>query len=360
MPRLVILVALVLMAGACSGADADAPASSSSAPTTAATTSTTTSTSTTTTTTRAPATTTSTTAPLPRSVLTGLADGGSDLQVLIAKYSNAPKGRPPVGLEAADLVMEVLVEGGVSRLLAVFQSHYPEVVGPLRSIREVDPKLVEPFDARVVHSGGQGGPIAALGRVAVNEGDGVLRDGYFRADGRSFVYSLMFETTALPERDWDGEVAEVVTFSEEAPAGEPATTVDVDMSGIHVVRWEYTDGRYRRFQNAVSASTSILEPHVHDGGDPVEADTVVVLFVRQFSTGRRDASGSIVPDYDVDGTGDAIVFRDGVAVEGTWERADHGDFFTIYDGAGNVVAMKPGRTWFHLAPTGRSVTWSVD
>ncbi len=79
--------------------------------------------------------TTTTVDPGPPAPLTGLTGETSDQQVLIVKLSNARKGRPQAGINQADLVMEVLVEGGVGRWLAVFQTNYPETVGPVRSLR---------------------------------------------------------------------------------------------------------------------------------------------------------------------------------------------------------------------------------
>ncbi|MCP4250775.1 MAG: DUF3048 domain-containing protein, partial [bacterium] len=163
-------------------------------------------------------TTTTTVDPGPPAALTGLVGEASDRQVLIAKLSNAPKGRPQEGINQADLVMEVLVEGGIGRWLALFQSSYPETVGPVRSLREVDPKLVAPFDSRVLSSGGQPFVRGALGRVAIDEGDGRLT-GYRREAGRPGVYDLMFDTENLPDLGWDGSLEPMLEFDTRPPVG---------------------------------------------------------------------------------------------------------------------------------------------
>ena len=64
---------------------------------------------------------------------------------LIFKIDNVPQARPPTGLTKADIVYLLPVEGGLSRIFAVFSSHIPPVVGPVRSSREEDIQLLRQF-----------------------------------------------------------------------------------------------------------------------------------------------------------------------------------------------------------------------
>ena len=347
---------LGLLAAACSGAAA-APdpvtLTTEPAEVPAATTSTSTSTTilppTTTTTTLPPSTTTTTIDPGPAAPLTGLTGDVSDQQVVVAKISNAEKGRPQVGVNEADLVMEVLVEGGIGRWLAVFQTSYPETVGPLRSLREVDPKLIAPFDARVLSSGGQWRVRSALGRVASDEGDGRI-DGFYRDRSRPSVYDLMFDLADLPASGWDGTVAPLLDFDSRPPAlSASADEVNVRMSRLNRMTWDFDHGRYHRIQDG--------EDSVDADGAQVTADTVVVITVRQISTGRVDAAGSSVPDYEVVGRGTALVFRNGMVFEGEWVRDTQEEFFSFVDSEGQPIPLMPGRTWIHVMPTSGSVSW---
>ena len=295
-----------------------------------------------------PATTT-TSDPGPPAPLTGLTGAVSDQQVLIAKLSNAPAGRPQAGINEADVVMEVLVEGGIGRWLAVFQSSYPSTLGPVRSLREVDPKLVAPFDARVLSSGGQWPIRVELGKVAVDEGDGRL-DGYRREAGRAYVYSLMFDTENLPDLGWEGEVEPLLEFAVSTPpGGEDATEIDVRMSRANDLSWTFDHGRYFRTQDG--------EELVDADGLQVSADSVVVVWVETIDTGRVDSAGSAVPDYEVTGSGESHVFRDGKAFEATWERATEDEFFSFKGIDGEPFALKPGRTWLHITPLSGTVDW---
>ena len=350
LPYLLILLALI--ASACGGAAAAPdPVTLTTVPPPTTTTTTTTTLPPTTTTT-AP-TTTTTIDPGPPAPLTGLTGEVSEQQVLVAKVSNAVKGRPQAGINESDLVMEVLVEGGVGRWLAVFQTSYPEMVGPLRSLREVDPKLIAPFDARVLSSGGQASVRREVHKVADDEGDGTI-PGYFRDWGRPAVYNLMYDLADLPENDWEGTVEPLLVFQPEPPEAaqeaDEAIEIEVRMSRLNVVSWNFDHGRYRRFQD--SEFSADVE------GAEIAADSIVVVWVRQLATGRVDSAGSVVPDYEVVGEGPVHVFRDGMVFEGKWARDTVDDFFSFQLENGEEIPLAPGRTWIHITPFSGRVEWS--
>ncbi|NNC91633.1 MAG: DUF3048 domain-containing protein [Acidimicrobiia bacterium] len=286
---------------------------------------------------------------IPLAPLTGLPGGDASQRVVIAKFSNSSKARPQAGINQADLVMEVIVEWGVGRWIALYQTDHPDIVGPLRSVREVDPKLIEPFDARVLHSGGQPLVRQAIAEVGVDEGNGRI-PGYFREAGRTPVYDLMYDFDSLPADDWVGAVAPVLTFDPWLPAGGVrATAIDLAMSPPNVLAWQYDGGEYARYQSGTQSLDA--------GGAAITADSVVVAFVEQIDTGRFDSAGGAVPDYVVTGTGEAVVFRNGRAFAGYWERAGTDEFFRFFQPNGQEITMDPGRTWIHVTPQTGTLDW---
>lgn len=286
---------------------------------------------------------------IPVAPLTGLPGGDASQRVVIAKFSNSSKARPQAGINDADLVMEVIVEWGVGRWIAFYQTEYPDIVGPLRSVREVDPKLIEPFDARVLHSGGQAHVRQAIAEVGVDEGNGRI-PGYYREAGRTPVYDLMYDLDRLPADGWVGSVAPVLTFDSWIPAGGvPATAIDIAMSAPNVLAWEYDGADYQRRQSGGQSLDTT--------GAPITADTVVVAFVEQIDTGRFDSAGGAVPDFVVTGTGEAVVFRNGRAFAGTWQRAGNDEFFRFFRPDGREITLDPGRTWLHVTPETGSLDW---
>jgi hypothetical protein len=310
----------------------------------------------TTTTTESVATTTTTEAGPsgPAWPLTGIvaSDANPTAPILVAKVDNSSFSRPQAGISDADMVIEVLVEGGVARFLAFYQSNIPAEIGPIRSIREVDPKLIAPFDVAIAHSGGVASNVEAIRLVAVDVGDPVLGStAYGRDPDRPAPYDLMLNPQ--PALDLASETSGDIwfRFEEATPEGTQALTVDISLSPITNVtyRWSSTDQGFLRFHGGSA--------HVDDHENDILAENVIVLFVRQIDTGRTDGAGNAVPDFQVTGSGEAVVFRDGVAITGTWERGSHDGFFRILDSAGRPIPLTPGNVWIELTPIGRSLAW---
>lgn len=284
--------------------------------------------------------------------LTGLPGRPLEDQTLIVKVDNAPKARPSVGLGSADVIIEVLVEGGIPRFLAVFQSLIPPEIGPVRSTREVDPKLIEPFDSRFAFSGGDPSVQTSLLEVAVLESHDLLGDeSYTRDPKRPATYNLILETSKLPDRAFRGPAPAPITFFDQNSTGaEPAKQIKIDASSRDQVGFEFREDAYFRLQDGA--------PLLDVEGNQLKADSVVVLFVKQLTTGRKDASGAPVPDYEVTGKGDAILFRQGTAVKGGWIRDNQSEFFRLENQTGKAIGPPPGRTWYLVVPIGRQATWS--
>ena len=345
---LVFVVVLIV-----TGSD-DPPASTTTTSLPASTTSSTATTVPTTTSTTEPTTTTTTDTAL-RWPLTGLPaeEGFREAPILAVKIDNTIASRPQAGLETADLVFDIPVEGGISRLLAFYQSSIPAEVGPVRSIREVDPKLLAPFGTLLAYSGGNAPVVISVQEVATDLGHPMLGDvAYRRAPDRPAPYDLMFDPEAglatVDERANTGE--SWLSFGED-PTGEQARTISIESSERHQVTYGYSasDGGYLRFHESL--------PHESASGDQLVATNVVVLVVEQLETGRTDSSGAPVPDFDVLGSGEAVIFRDGTALSGRWERGREIDFFRFFDASGFEINLAAGTTWVHLLPEGRTFNW---
>jgi len=148
--------------------------------------------------------TTTTAPPPPNAPLTGVPDP-SGLSItrpaLSVKVENSPPARPQAGLEAADVVYEEVVEGGITRFLVTFNSTVPEPIGPIRSVRDMDPYIVWPLGGLFAFSGGAPGPVAAIREAPVNVQDETAAgDAMFRDPGRAAPHDLFGHTQALFDR----------------------------------------------------------------------------------------------------------------------------------------------------------------
>src|SRR5499427_5044822 len=120
-------------------------------------------------------------------------------RVLAVKIDNIVLARPPTGLARADIVYVLPVEGGLSRFLAVFSSHYPPVIGPVRSAREDDLQLLRQFGRPAFgYSGATATLLPFIHRTAriVDLYDGTA-SGYYRDSSRIAPYNLYARTRQL-------------------------------------------------------------------------------------------------------------------------------------------------------------------
>ena len=111
---------------------------------------------------------------------------------LAVKIDDTEQGRPQSGLAEADVVFEEMVEGGLTRLLAVYQSRDPGTVGPVRSARSTDLSILAELGRPLFAWSGANPTFAAAVRGAdiVDVGFGAAPDAYRRASGRPAPYNL--------------------------------------------------------------------------------------------------------------------------------------------------------------------------
>lgn len=262
--------------------------------------------------------------------------------VFVVKIDNTPKSAPQVGLGKADLVVEELVEGGLTRLAAFFYESLPTKVGPVRSMRASDIGIVKPVDGEMVTSGAAPVTINRLDKAGVKF-YGESAPGFSRDSGRSSLYSVMANLQALAE-SLDREErrpADYLPWGEagKLPKGQPARTVAASFSGGHTTNWTFRGGKYHN-DNTFAAQ-----------GDRFLADSVLVLRVRVGDAGYRDPAGNPVPETIFQGKGPAMLFHNGRMVRATWAKPELGSPLKLQTKAG-ALPMPPGRVWIELVPQG--------
>lgn len=297
--------------------------------------------------------TTSTTQP-PVQPLTGLLAGPNlGRPALSVKIDNVDEARPQSGLNAADLVVEELVEGGQTRLFATYHSQDAPLVGPIRSARPVDADLLRQLAGGIfAYSGAATGEIAPVidHSTSVLLSDDGRDPGFHRSRSKRAPHNLFGSTSGFydvgTKRGGVGlrPPPRLFDYDASAPAGSPATSVGLTMGSRTTASWAFDQPshQWRRTQNG--------RPDVLDDGSPVTADNVLVLSVTIAGTGILDAAGEEDPLVVVTGSGDAALFRDGMVRQGTWQRPTFTDQMKLSPAAGPPLALRPGRTWIELQP----------
>lgn len=259
-------------------------------------------------------------------------------ELIAVKIDNAEAARPQIGLNAAQLVFEVPVEGGLTRFLGVF-SPDDVLVGPVRSLRPVDVDLIPALAGTVVSTGGQPfvvGPLRSNGIDVVDYDTAAspLQSLERPQPHHLFVNLSQIDATPSPRNLPTGELG---------TASGDATAVTIPYATE--VSWVFEDGKYAR--SDAGAATMVLDA-LDTEPVPLTTDTVVVLAVASRSAGYTDSNGADVPDFDVIGSGRMYVFNDGRVFEGTWSRASLADDYVFTGTDGSDFSLPSGRIFVHL------------
>ena len=297
--------------------------------------------------------------PLAVWALTGLPrpDGTVATPALSVKVDNAPGAQPQSGLNQADLVFECLVEGGLSRFLAVYESESANLVGPIRSARPVDAALLRALQGGIfVYSGAAAGEIAPVraSSQAVLLNNDQTPGPFFRQSGRRAPQNLFARTTTLRAgagSAGDAEPAPTPLFSYgPAPAGSAAVaSAALVLGSAAKSRWTWEGGSWARSEGG--------RPHLLTDGAQVTATNVVVLHVQVTGSGIRDAAGNEDPYVLATGSGKVEFLRDGVLQRGTWSRPSISAPYVFTGETGQPMTLSPGRTWVELVPTAGQATY---
>ncbi|WP_278236465.1 DUF3048 domain-containing protein [Isoptericola sp. AK164] len=287
--------------------------------------------------------------------LTGVeTDTVADRPALGVKIENSPQARPQAGLEDADLVWEEVVEGGISRFLAVYHSQIPEAVEPVRSVRPMDPAIVAPLDGILAYSGAQPPFIADVRdsgtqSVIMDAGD----PGFRRDPARPAPHDVIGDPETFLAQD-DGQRTtpppQLFRYAPEASrataAGDASSSVEIDvrLSPAQRTRWAWDAGSGTWLRSEGSS------PSMSTSGVQHAATNVVALRVEVVDTPYRDASGAAVPETQlVDSEGVALVASAGGYVAAQWSKGSLSDPIELTRD-GEPVELAPGSTWIELVP----------
>ena len=281
--------------------------------------------------------------------LTGLPDphGVANHRPAITVKVNNTDARPQAGIDQADVVYEEVVEGGYTRLAAIFNSHAPDKVGPVRSVRRTDQSIVWPIGGVFVYSGGAQYALDSINTAPVKQLD--------ETRAGSSMFRDPPDPSAAPYNLW-AHVDQMFTAEKDAPPvpppplfvyRDPHTDVaGAKLDSFHIgfaagfdVTWTWDAQK----QVWVRTTHSPAAPDVDAGGVHISAPNVVAMFVQY--QGHVGVEGS---EAQLTGSGNALVFVNGREVKGRWSRPDKDQPATLTDADGNEIKLTPGKTWVEL------------
>jgi len=285
----------------------------------------------------------------PKNFFTGLA--GDNKQILVVKIDDTNAAHPQIGVESADVVYVEQVEGGLTRLAAIYTSKLPPLIGPIRSARISDIELLAQF-GRVgfAYSGAQSKmrPVIAAANLENLSAERNPPSIYGKDPNRPGPVDMILKPDLLLERAnanpkirIETATASVFPFGD-APKNETNTAIAKIKwpSAKYELRWDSTNEKWLIYFNE--------KPNMTANGEQLYADTAIIQIVSITPSIYGDKFGEITPFSKTTGSGKAVMLRDGLSYQISWQRNLETDLTTWKSEDGGVANFKPGRTWIFL------------
>lgn len=282
---------------------------------------------------------------------TGPAPGSSESaapehrSVLAVKIDNVLAARPQTGLAEADLIYVEPVEGGLTRLLALYWHRPPSVIGPVRSARATDLGLLAQYGkTTLAYSGAAPELLPSLHTPSlVNASPSEVANAYSRDETRPDPHNLFLRPEKLP----GSEPVTAGSLPESGPAPGPGVAASTASIRFPAAAFDFTWSPERNRWLIVLDG----EPLTSGGTARVEAATVVEQRV-PVQVGERGESGTVPnsPVAQTTGTGQATVWREGQRFPATWERPDPRSPTRFRTTAGQPLPPADGPLWILLVP----------
>ncbi|MGA9174173.1 MAG: DUF3048 domain-containing protein [Thermoactinomyces sp.] len=283
--------------------------------------------------------------PVMLSPLTGTPISGGKRPLLMVMINNHHKARPQSGLQRADVVVEILAEGEITRFAAFYYNDLKGTVGPVRSVRSYYLDLAEGAHAVVVHAGGAPDALKRIREEHVPDLDGIHQDERyftrvsFRRAPHNLYTSLENLTQAIEKK---GEVPSIRGGYHFVDT--PATQNGRAATKIHLVYHPLYEAGYQydRATNSFIRYTEGVRQIDRETGHPLSMQNVLVVFAHHRVI---DAVGH--REVDVKGTGTGYLFQRGKAIPIEWKFRDG---WIVPFKNGKEIDLIPGKTWVNILP----------
>jgi hypothetical protein len=281
------------------------------------------------------------------------------------KIDDTEGGRPQLGIDKADIVFIEAVEGGLTRLAAIYGSNKP-TVGYVRSTRPSDPDLLLQFGKiTAAYSGGAHDSLPLIHQSGIRSWSNDDGANYYlrRSHPNDHGYINLTLNLAKVAKHTNTPKAKSIgwTFS-------PSLTGVTATAGTDIRTWvsgslsDHTAGTAVEFRWDTSLSRYVRyiggQRQVAADGKPVTATNVIVQFCTVVAH-RQDTDVNGNPSQFTytagpgeQGSGKVAVFRDGKMIVGTWSRPSTSSGTTLKTTTGAPIPLQPGNSWVVLTTKG--------
>jgi hypothetical protein len=271
---------------------------------------------------------------------------GSSGKVFAVKFDDTSAAHPQDGVEAADIVYITEVEAGFTRLMGIYSSNYPEVLGPIRSARISDLSILGEYGkVGFLYSGAQSKmrPIISAANLVNLSAERNPPSIYFKDPARRSPYSMMVRPNLLLEKAGDVELAKVPGWQHGARAEDARKIISAEIewpNATYEALW--SDGE-KRFLLAHNGRANIASSGIQLG-----STMMVIQIVKISPSEYGDKFGGVTPKSEVIGSGHGYLLRNQRVVKALWNRASLSEPTTWSLEDGSPAYFFPGQLWFFL------------
>ncbi|WP_433469172.1 DUF3048 domain-containing protein [Spirillospora sp. CA-128828] len=278
---------------------------------------------------------------------------GLDNPVLAVKIENTAPAFPQSGVSAADIVYVEQVEGGETRLMAVYSSKLPKRVGPVRSARISDLHILPQFGRPAFAFSGVQSKMkkyirkAPLYDISQENAGGA----YVRSSAKQIPYNLYGDPKSLLKRAPKAAKPRDIgfTFGDAPEGGKPTRSFTARWPAATMgFTWSAKEKRWL-------ASWGGRPDRAAEGGR-LGGKTVVVQYAKTTRSKFHDFLGSYTPLIHTTGTGRAVVLRDGKSYKAKWSRSSESKGTTFTTADGKPMNFARGQVWVVLVNDGKPYT----
>jgi len=293
--------------------------------------------------------------PAGRCPLTDLPAAGNkvpDRPPVAVKIGNEPEGaRPQSGLNEADIVYDTPAEGFIQRYMAVYQCASASSIGPTRSVRWVDSRILQQFPHSILAFAGgitfDVDPLSSLPWLSPADLLTTAQSAGVRITTRVPPDNLYTSTSALHGLfpHLTGAPPAVFRYTTALPKSAVATSaLGINFSNGTDVVWKW-DSSTNSWLHTYAGTTDVDALT----NQPVTATNVIVQIVRwNYGPYVESTGGTGDIESHTVGSGSGYVLRNGRSIKVTWHRASLTDPTTFTDATGHTVGLAPGRTWVEI------------
>ncbi len=275
-------------------------------------------------------------------------------RAMMVSIENTPAARPQSGICKAPIVYEFLVEGGITRFLALYRSEIPDKIGPIRSLRPYMIEIAREYNALLLHAGASPEGFEMLDNNDYKNLDQIYNGKYYwRSQQDPTPHNLYTGEYRINdylnnmlgvEYDNRFNFEEIMIISNTKSAAE---VININYWGNYNVIYKYSpeENTYYRYLGNLDS------PHFCESNIQITVKNIIVQFVK---TSVKDDAGRLT--MDLEGSNKALYFRNGTVSEGYWEKEGQ-NLTKFYNENNKEIAVNPGNTWIQIVPNNTKITY---